>query len=406
MYFRIMDISLHRQLPYFLGFVALLSLGVALFLAWPSKKSRGTPQLNIFCDTIIPTDHKVPVHVQWRRLRDTFWLSGRIERRGGYSISFPKHAYELDFSEEVAWFDLPADDDWILNANYIDKTFLRHVLAYNLFRAMAPANRAARSVYTRVFLNGNYQGLYVLMQKLDPSSLGLLKTDRDAVIFKEPPVFQPELADFRPQYADNFYQQTYPDHEQSDRAYLMDSLRQFLFRTPDADFRRELALWFDLDNILDWHLLLLLTNNSDGLLKNFYLYRIGGGEPFRIAPWDYDHGLGRDGDNEYNFDRFIDMEKSLLFRRLLSQSWYRTALISRWDQHQRSAVLSLPGLNLRIQALLRQLEQPVAENFRRWPPSAPAYYDANSFAQEVELLLRFLEMRHAQVEQLLREDAD
>ena len=96
---------------------------------------------------------------------------GRVQRRGGFSISFPKHSYEIDLDEDVPLGGLPADDDWILNANYIDKTFMRHVLAYDLFREMHPDNRAAHYRFVNLYLNDEYNGLYVLMEKLDKSSL-------------------------------------------------------------------------------------------------------------------------------------------------------------------------------------------------------------------------------------------
>ncbi len=46
--------------------------------------------------------------------------------------------------------------------------------------------------------------------------------------------------------------------------------------------------------------MLLLSNNGDGVMKNFLLYKIDSNTPFRIALWDYDHSFGRDGDNELN----------------------------------------------------------------------------------------------------------
>ena len=57
------------------------------------------------------------------------------------------------------------------------------------------------------------------MEKLDKSSLGIVSRDPDAVIFKEPPLFRPDLTNFaeRAQYPDNIYQQTYPEKEKEDK---------------------------------------------------------------------------------------------------------------------------------------------------------------------------------------------
>ncbi len=69
---------------------------------------------------------------------DTIIYNGRIERRGGGSMAFPKSSYEIDLEDDIPLGQLPEDDDWILNANYIDKTFMRHTFSYDLFREMDP----------------------------------------------------------------------------------------------------------------------------------------------------------------------------------------------------------------------------------------------------------------------------
>lgn len=322
---------------------------------------------------------------------------GRIERRGGYSISFPKASFEIDLEEDISLAGLPADDDWILNANYIDKTFLRHVFSYDLFRAMDAEHEAARCRYVELRLNGSYQGLYVLMEKLDKSSLGISRRDPTACIFKEPPVFIPDLENFRPQYDDNYYQQTYPDKGDDDRTDFIEEVRDFLSETPDSIFSARVGAYFDLPNIIDWHLLLLLSNNSDGLKKNFYLYKKSADTPLRVAPWDYDHSFGRDGDNEKNLSRWIDCRRSLLLSRLLDQPFYRRALRDRWEELNAEGLLSLPALVRRVERYQSILRPLVVPNFERWPVGGPVYYDNSDYEAEVELFKSYLELRHGQL---------
>jgi hypothetical protein len=348
----------------------------------------------------VPTDHKVEMVFQ-EILPDTvISYPGRIERRGGYSISFPKRSYELDFDQDLPLAGLPADDDWILNANYIDKTFLRHVFSYELFRAMHPDNRAALSRYVELRKNGSYQGLYVLMEKLDKSSLGVLGKDPAAVIFKEPPLFRPDLTNFaaKAQYPDNIYQQTYPDKDQVDKAEVLDDIRDILFHTPDDSLMTVLSTIFDLRNVIDWHLLLLMSNNSDGIMKNFYLYKTDSSTPFRFAPWDYDHSFGRDGDNELNMIRPLNLEISLLFQRLLAIQTYREQLKARWLLLNEEGLFSTSGLKARLRNIIPQFEPLLADNFALWPVDASKYYDDNDFAEEVAIIEQFIELRHTQLE--------
>ena len=356
--------------------------------------------INLATKGAISNDSKSVVVIEVGTPENRQRYSGKIERRGGYSIKFEKHSYELDLMEDVPLANLPADDDWILNANYIDKTFMRHVFAYDLFRDMHVDNRAARTKYVELHLNNDYQGLYVLMEKLDKSTFGVKASDEMAVIFKEPPLFR--TGDFTPQDSTNYWQQTSPKKRKDDRTSYIAGVQNFLRHSSDADFHRGVGSIFDLRNIMDWHLLLLLTNNNDGILKNFYLYRVDSATPLRVAPWDYDHSLGRDGDNELNLTRTLKLERSILFQRLLTSETYQKALRSRWEKLNQEGILAVDGLLKRIDKYRKNLQPLVDRNFAKWPINSPHYYDDNGFITEVQLMSDYLRQRHQWIENYLK----
>lgn len=350
---------------------------------------------NIKVDQAIPNSPKVDMVLEILSGDSTLAYPGRIETRGGFSISFPKQSFEIDLETDVPLAGLAADDDWILNANYIDKTFIRHVIAYDLFRAMNAKNVAPETKYIELSLNGNYNGLYVLMEKLDRSSLAIDKTDPTAVIYKEPPLFHEDL--ITPQNADNYYQQTYPKKKKQDKTRFIADIRDFILHSDSTSFEEKIGTLFDLDNIIDWHLLLLLTNNSDGILKNFYLYKVNAATALRVAPWDYDHSWGRDGDNELNLIKPLDLNRSTLFRRLLKISSYQLALKERWNELQSLGLFTPAGLKHRIQTYRQTLDEVVGRNFEKWPVDNPIYYDKNDFAAEMDILEHYIDLRHPQL---------
>ncbi|HOZ31211.1 MAG TPA: CotH kinase family protein, partial [Bacteroidales bacterium] len=69
-----------------------------------------------------------------------------IKCRGGFSSKFFKHSYRIELNDKFSPYGLPKEDDWILNANYIDKTFMRHKLSYDIFRMMGENNLAPECV--------------------------------------------------------------------------------------------------------------------------------------------------------------------------------------------------------------------------------------------------------------------
>ena len=317
-------------------------------------------------------------------------LDGRIHYRGGISAGYPKHSLALKLDERYPLCGLPADKDWILNANYIDKTFMRHKLCYDLFRLMdEEVNRAPLCAYATLTVDGHGQGLYVVMQKMDASTLGIDKGDSTSVIFKEPPVMYDER--IVPQDPDNYYQQTFPKKRKDDRTAQAEAIVAFLQDSPDEVFRAEVSQWFDLKNIADWQLLLLLSNNADGLRKNFFLYKVGDATPYRVAPWDYDHSFGRDGDNEPNMLRdTVDCNRAVLLRRLWQWPEYRSHVARRWQQLRTEGLFTEATLNRMIADNAAQIEAAVKANELLWPVDNDIYYDANHFDAELDIMREFI----------------
>jgi hypothetical protein len=94
-----------------------------------------------------------------------------IETRGSSSQTLPKKQYGFTtyLKDKVTKIDvnllgLPADNDWILNGLGYEPSLIRDYLCYNLSRLMG--QYASRTVYCEVVLNGSYQGLYLLQEKI------------------------------------------------------------------------------------------------------------------------------------------------------------------------------------------------------------------------------------------------
>ena len=108
-----------------------------------------------------------------------------IEKRGYSSQMYSsKKPYGLTTLQDdnvtnnnVSILDMPAENDWILNALAYDQTGIRDVLAYELSNEIG--QYASRSVYCEVVINGDYRGLYVFMEKIkvDKNRVNIEKMD-------------------------------------------------------------------------------------------------------------------------------------------------------------------------------------------------------------------------------------
>ena len=359
------------------------------------EKKQNTHKIYIQADKTI-TNQKQDIIIYTSK--QAHKLLANIKVRGGFSIKFPKKSYEIDLNNDISLLGLPEDDDWILNANFIDKTFLRHVISYEVFQDMNSQNIASNTRYTELFINNEYEGLYVLMEKIDKSTLGIELEDSLSFIFKDPHIFRKDYHNITPQKENNFHQQTFPKIKDKNQNHIITKMRDFILNSHDSIFTLNIDQFFDINNIIDWHILLLITNNSDGILKNFYLYKINEETPIRISPWDYDHSFGRDGDNELNLNkRKVNLKRSILFDRLLKFNWYKTRLTERWIYLNNKDIISVQGLKKRIKKKHQLLINLIDKNNKKWPNNHPIYYDDNNIDKELQIMYEFIDKKHIEL---------
>ena len=93
-----------------------------------------------------------------------------IEYRGNYSLSLPQKPYSFETWDingntiDSSLLGMPAESDWVLLANYNDKSFARNILPFHLFDSMG--HYATRTRLVDVIMNGEYQGIYLLGEKI------------------------------------------------------------------------------------------------------------------------------------------------------------------------------------------------------------------------------------------------
>jgi spore coat protein CotH len=377
-----------------------------LLLNIACKNTTSIDLPTVFINTTEPLSFETEKNCQFIYVdqQDSLVLDGTIKWRGGFSVRYEKHSFALELSQKAILANLAHDDDWILNANYIDKTFMRHTLSFDLYRRMNARNIAAKCAYVNVYQNNQYLGLYVLMEKINGGMVELDKGDPLAMIFKDPPIFYQKRPDSIAA-ATNYYQQKFPKIQKNDLSDYIEQFMDFLNLSTDEAFKQAINTWVDIPNIIDWHLLLLLSNNNDGVMKNFYLYKRNAATPFRIAIWDYDHSFGRDGDNELNLSKPLRWKRSILLKRLVETNAvdYKQRLKERWISLRKDGPFALEALFRQIEKNNDLIKNAVLENNKIWPVNSKWYYDDNDYETEVELMKTYLEKRIPVLDQFINE---
>lgn len=146
--------------------------------------------------TYIPDEPKVLIHMgiidnglgETNSLTDPFNnYDGNIgiELRGNSTMEHPKKSWNIELRDEnnedidVSIMGMPAEEDWILKASWLDKTFMRDVIPFEQWQDLG--YWAPRTKMCEVFVDGDYVGLYIMYEKIkrDNDRVDIAKLDAD-----------------------------------------------------------------------------------------------------------------------------------------------------------------------------------------------------------------------------------
>jgi hypothetical protein len=326
-----------------------------------------------------------------------------IERRGSSSQGFPKKQYALETQDEVgnsldvSLLGMPVENDWILHAPYSDKTLMRNYLTYNWWRDMGWYT--TRTKFCEVILNGDYQGVYVLMEQIkwDNGRVDIEKVDSDdnagdsvtgGYIIKVDKTTGSGQFDWtshidmfqgEPKVTD--YQYDYPNRdnitqEQEDyiQGFIYDweqSLIDPTFDEPENGYRK----YVDVNSFIDFFIIQELTKNVDGYRLSTYLnkQRDSRGGKLQAGPaWDFNITLGNadycDGGETDNWALDFPCDLSVIpfwWHRMNQDPVYWNQVQCRWSE-LRSGLLSWSTISNQIDANVNLLDEATTRNFERW----------------------------------------
>lgn len=86
-----------------------------------------------------------------------------IRLRGNTTFHQPKKPYKIKFKTKQDLYGMGADKEWALLANYFDPTHMRNYYAYRFAKALG-LEFSIDAEFVEVYLNGNYNGLYLLTE--------------------------------------------------------------------------------------------------------------------------------------------------------------------------------------------------------------------------------------------------
>ena len=95
-------------------------------------------------------------------------LEGKIKGRGNSTWGQPKKPFKIKFDKKQSLFGSSYKaKSWVLLANYFDKSLSRNALAFEMSSRMSHIGFSSARQYVDVYLNGEYQGVYLLADQIE-----------------------------------------------------------------------------------------------------------------------------------------------------------------------------------------------------------------------------------------------
>ncbi|MBI4582495.1 MAG: CotH kinase family protein [Planctomycetes bacterium] len=350
--------------------------------------------------------------------------------RGNSAASYPKLPYRLEIWDdygddlEVSLLGMPDESDWILEASWADRTLMRNMLMYRLWRESGHYSPGTRAV--EVYLNtgggkvsnADYWGVYIFTERI--------KRDGDRVDLQK--LFpshnrEPEISggyilqDDRRQFgeqgittaagpAGTFFGIIFEDPEEDELtpqqiAWVQNYFNRFeaalegpAFRDPAAGY----AKYIDVPSWIDYHLLTEAGANPEAFQNSVYMSIDRGGKIVMGPLWDYAGGLG--GSQEQRFrNPEVFMHDILLpnndpypypwWPRLFEDPEFELKWMDRWQELRRGALATDRLLSI-IDQYTAELAEAQARNFARWPAS-PKFFP--TWQGHIDYLKQYIRQR-------------
>ena len=351
-----------------------------------------------------------------------------IEYRGESSLYFAKRSYSFETqlangeNNNVEFMGLPEENDWILHGPYSDKSLIRNFMAMKLARDMG--RYASRTKFLEVAINDQYQGLYMLMEKIKrdsnrvdiakvrPEDIAgdeltggyILRVDKwdendypDWTIVPNPRLPDENLTTYQ------YNEPEGPELVQIQKDYIQSYVYEFESSLSSADYRdpsKGYAAWIGEKSFVDFMLVNEVSKNVDAYIFSTYMFKEkdSNGGKLKMGPvWDFNLGFGNvDYHPNSQFApgwMYDDGYRMYWFRRLMSDPNFQNRFTCRY-RDLRNSVLSTEAILNTIDSTALVLEEAATRNFKKYNILGtyvwPNQFVGNTYQEEIDFMKNWI----------------
>lgn len=316
-----------------------------------------------------------------------------IRVRGNSSRNFDKLGYLVKFKDEQGnqtkhpVMGMEAESTWVLHGPYLDKTLMRNYMWYNLsgqIMEWAPDVR-----YCEVFINGTYQGVYVMTEHIDVGEGRIEVTEykKNTAVSSYLICVDRENAN-EVDYLDNFTKYTrrmansievkYPGSTKITPELMEYISRDFskfeksLYSFDYDSSRYGYGNYIDTNNFADYFIINEVSQNTDAGIFSTYFYKDVGGK-LKMAVWDFNNCCDNYEEEQRQMKGFHLQNRTWFFM-LMKDEDFVEKIIDRYQELRRS-ILRDDAIRETIQQQRDYLGSAVERNFQVWGYSFEPEHD-------------------------------
>ena len=231
-----------------------------------------------------------------------------IKGHGNSTWAEDKKPFQIKFSTKTSLFGFKKAKKYLLLANNFDASNLKNAVALEL-ENMLNQNFSLSGEYVDLYINGDYQGLYFLTEKIELGKNRIQLSSQSAILVEHEGLHS-HLEDYCYETTDSACLVV---KDINDPALESDAMASFLQKYSElesaaksSDYAKIQEL-IDVDSFAKYYLLSDFTLNPDAYMSSYFFYQNGPEDKIHLGPgWDFDlsFSTGATQDLNYGIDIF------------------------------------------------------------------------------------------------------
>ena len=330
----------------------------------------------------------------------------KIKLRGNSTLGADKKPFKIKFEKKQSLFGLEKAKDWVLLANYYDKSNIRNYLAYLMANKLDNLDFQPSSIFVDVYFNNEYLGLYLLCEqiegkegradvedKMSAEGINSFLLEADERAKDEYAGYQgscyvtsggydfalksPDADDYVEalDLSVNGNEEEKQEAQETLAQFVKDTtwLQTFLDETSNAIYNLDnYENYIDVDSFIDFYLVQEFFKNVDvGSTSQFYtIDQTEEIVKLKAGPvWDFDISCGivdnsRGQYQPYHYSDLWMAERDYFCKALLKDKHFYRKVAERYTEIREDVVLSVFD---EMELVLKILEKAQQRNIQKWP---------------------------------------